>query len=106
MVETVKKKLGKEGLAIKPFQIKNHLWIFVNALIENPGFSSQTKEMLTTRTENLGSKFTLDAKFLKDLVAPKNRIVDSIMQWAKFKEQEMQAKKCKVHRDGKIKVSE
>lgn len=28
---------------VKPFQIKGHLWIFVNALIENPTFDSQTK---------------------------------------------------------------
>lgn len=28
---------------IKPFHIKNHLFIFVNALIENPRFDSQTK---------------------------------------------------------------
>jgi DNA gyrase B len=26
---------------VKPFMVKNHLWIFVNAQIENPAFDSQ-----------------------------------------------------------------
>jgi hypothetical protein len=34
---------------VKGHQIKNHLSVFVNALIENPAFDSQTKETLTTR---------------------------------------------------------
>lgn len=34
---------------VKGHQIKNHLAVFVNALIENPAFDSQTKETLTTR---------------------------------------------------------
>jgi DNA gyrase/topoisomerase IV subunit B len=28
--------------------VKNHLWVFINAAIENPAFDSQTKETLTT----------------------------------------------------------
>ena len=28
------------------FQVRNHLWVFINCLIENPAFDSQTKEML------------------------------------------------------------
>jgi DNA topoisomerase-2 len=37
---------------VKGHQIKNHLAVFVNALIENPAFDSQTKETFTTRCAN------------------------------------------------------
>lgn len=50
---------------VKPFQIKNHMWVFVNALIDNPTFDSQTKETLTTRSGSFGSKCELSAKFLE-----------------------------------------
>lgn len=42
LVDVVKKK-NKGGVAVKAHQVKNHMWIFVNALIENPTFDSQTK---------------------------------------------------------------
>jgi len=28
---------------VKPFQVKSHLWVFVNALVENPAFDSQAR---------------------------------------------------------------
>uniref|UniRef100_A0A915EL59 DNA topoisomerase 2 n=1 Tax=Ditylenchus dipsaci TaxID=166011 RepID=A0A915EL59_9BILA len=43
LIETVKKKIGKNSIAIKPFQIKNHMWIFVNSLIENPHLTHKPK---------------------------------------------------------------
>lgn len=50
---------------VKPFQIRNHMWVFVNALIDNPTFDSQTKETLTTRASSFGSKCELSDDFLK-----------------------------------------
>ncbi|TKR76099.1 hypothetical protein L596_017294 [Steinernema carpocapsae] len=47
LTEVVKKKTAKGGFKVKPFQVKNHMWVFVNALIENPTFDSQTKETMT-----------------------------------------------------------
>ncbi|KAK6039752.1 DNA gyrase/topoisomerase IV, A subunit [Cooperia oncophora] len=38
-----KKKVGKSTVNVKPFQVKNHMWVFVNCLIENPTFDSQYK---------------------------------------------------------------
>ena len=66
MMATVKRKTSKE-LSIKPFQIKNHLWIFVNCLIENPTFDSQTKENMTLRIKAFGSKCELNEKFIKQV---------------------------------------
>lgn len=54
-----------KAAAVKPPQIKNHMWIFVNALIENPTFDSQTKETLTLPASKFGSKPTLSEDFMK-----------------------------------------
>lgn len=45
IVEGVQEKIKKKDkdLTLKPFQIKAHLWVFINCLIENPAFDSQTK---------------------------------------------------------------
>lgn len=56
LVMPILKKKAKD-ITIKPFQIKNQLKVFVNCLIENPSFDSQTKETLTTTPSNFGSAF-------------------------------------------------
>jgi DNA topoisomerase II len=49
------------GVIVNAHPVKNHLWVFVNALIDNPAFDSQTKEKLTTKSARLGLKFFPDA---------------------------------------------
>lgn len=66
LIETLKKK-NKAGVQIKPFQIKNHLWVFINCLINNPTFDSQTKENMTLQQKNFGSKCTLSEKFITNV---------------------------------------
>ena len=44
LLEAAKKK-NKGGMDLKPFHIKGHMWVFVNCLIENPTFDSQTKAL-------------------------------------------------------------
>jgi DNA topoisomerase-2 len=104
LIETIKKKIGKDGVSIKPFQVKNHMWVFVNALIENPAFDSQTKETLNTMPKDFASKFKFSDKFLKE-VATNCGIIDSVISWVRFKEQEMQDKKCAVKKTSKLKVN-
>eukprot|EP00977_Amphora_coffeiformis_P007253 scaffold1573_cov173-Amphora_coffeaeformis.AAC.10 len=62
--------------------IKNHLFIFVNCLIENPAFDSQTKENLITKQSVFGSKCNLEADFLKKI--DKSDIPAAILQYARF----------------------
>ena len=69
---------------MKAFQIKNHLAVYVNALIVNPAFDSQTKENLTTKPSAFGSTAVLEEKFLKKV--EKSGIIDNIVTWAKFKQ--------------------
>ncbi|KAG5253909.1 DNA topoisomerase [Salix suchowensis] len=69
---------------IKAHNVKNYLWVFVNCLIDNPAFDSQTKETLTLRQSSFGSKCELSEDFLKKVA--KSEIVDNLLSWAKFKE--------------------
>jgi DNA topoisomerase II len=64
IIEIVKKK-NKAGAAVKPFQVKNHLWVFINCLIENPAFDSQTKENMTLQVSKFGSKCKVSEEFIK-----------------------------------------
>lgn len=64
LIDAVKKK-DKKGIPLKPFQAKNHLWLFVNSAVVNPTFDSQTKETLTLRQSAFGSKPTLGEDYLK-----------------------------------------
>ncbi len=42
---------------------RNHLWVFINCLIVNPTFDSQTKENMTLLQSKFGSKCALSPKF-------------------------------------------
>ena len=66
IAELVKKK-NKGGIVIKPHQIRNHMWIFINCLIVNPSFDSQTKENMTLAQNKFGSKCSLTPKFFTQL---------------------------------------
>ncbi|XP_041672335.1 DNA topoisomerase 2-alpha [Cheilinus undulatus] len=100
IIEVVKKK-NKAGVAVKPFQVKNHMWLFVNCLIENPTFDSQTKENMTLQQKSFGSTCPLGDKFIKQ--ATSCGIVESIMNWVKFKAQTQLNKKCSAVKHTKIK---
>lgn len=84
-IQDVIKKKNKGGTAIKPFQIKNHMWLFVNCLIVNPTFDSQTKENMTLQAKSFGSKCDFNDKFGN--AVQKCGIIESVLTWAKFKQQ-------------------
>ncbi|XP_058475519.1 DNA topoisomerase 2-beta isoform X1 [Solea solea] len=100
LIEVVKKK-NKAGVTVKPFQVKNHIWVFVNALIENPSFDSQTKENMSLQTKSFGSKCVMSEKFVK--AATNCGIVESILNWVRFKAQTQLNKKCSSVKYSKIK---
>ncbi|KAM6963798.1 DNA topoisomerase 2-alpha [Tautogolabrus adspersus] len=100
IIDVVKRK-NKAGVAVKPFQVKNHMWMFVNCLIENPTFDSQTKENMTLQQKTFGSTCPLGDKFIKQ--ATSCGIVESIMNWVKFKAQSQLNKKCSAVKHTKIK---
>ena len=83
LLEKIKKK-EKSCKNLKAPHVKNHLWVFVNALIENPAFDSQTKETLNTRASNFGSKYTASDACIKKVMS--SGVVEQILSWASFKQ--------------------
>ena len=57
---------------------------FINSVIINPAFSSQTKDTLTSKVDKFGSKYDPTPAFLKKLA--KCGIVEQVIELAKFKE--------------------
>ncbi|KAH8920847.1 type II DNA topoisomerase [Atractiella rhizophila] len=82
-IDKIVQKKNKGGAAVKGFQIKNHLWVFVNCLIENPAFDSQTKENMTLGQKKFGSKCELTEDFMKKVV--KSGVVENVLDWARHK---------------------
>ena len=71
-------------MEVKPHQVKQHLWIFVNALIVNPSFDTQTKETLTLKASSFGSTCELSEKFLKEVL--KTGVINHVVSFAKTRE--------------------
>ena len=70
--------------------VRQHLFIAVQALIDNPTFDSQMKEKLSTSQANFGSKSTLPKRILDKLVVSEDEggpgIVEEIVKSAEGKE--------------------
>lgn len=68
---------------VKPSDIQNHFFLFINATINNPRYNSQTKEKLETLPKNYGTELNIDDKTLKKII--NSEIVASIIEWAENK---------------------
>lgn len=55
-------------------QVKNHMWLFVNCLVENPTFDSQTKENMTLQQKSFGSTCPLSDKFIKQVLEEREQL--------------------------------
>lgn len=82
LMDIVKKK-NRGGAALKPHQIRNHIFLFINCQIVNPAFTSQTKEQLTTKASQFGSKCVVSDEFLKKVA--KTEAVNNILHFAQQK---------------------
>ena len=69
----------KKKVKVKPGLVKDHLAIFITSMIENPSFTSQTKETLTTKASAFGSSPKLSDDALKKVVT-KLAIVPKILE--------------------------
>lgn len=84
----------KHKVDVKPSELKNHFFIFINSTIVNPSFSSQTKEKLITEIKDFGYTYEVSDKFIKDIL--KSDIVNSILDWVA---QKKAADESKLARD-------
>jgi len=64
MIEYIKRK---KKVTVKAVTIKEQLMIFVNCMIENPAFDSQTKDYMNTPYNKFGSKFEITDKVIDKL---------------------------------------
>ena len=80
----------KKGHGLKANHLRNHIFVFINCLIENPTFSSQTKEQMTKKASAFGSKPQLSEKFLQKVA--KSEAIQNIMAFAEKKADKMLAK--------------
>jgi len=78
----IKKK--DKDLKITNTLLKDNLIFFINSIIVNPAFSSQTKDTLTTKVDRFGSKYEASETFLKKL--SKCGILEHAIELAKLKE--------------------
>ena len=91
-------------LDVRPGQIRNSTFVFVNALITNPSFDSQTKDALTTRVRDFGPvKFRprISDKFAKAIIKHSG-IVEEVLYFAKAKSQRKLQRKTGASKKNKI----
>jgi len=69
----------KKKVKVKPSLVKDALAVFIVSLIENPSFTSQTKETLTTKASAFGSSPKLSEDALKKVVT-KLSLVEKILE--------------------------
>jgi len=86
--------MKKHKVDIRPGELKNHMFLFLDSTIINPSFSSQTKEKLITEVKDFGSTFEVTNKLIQSII--KSEIVNSILDWI---QQKKSAEESKLQRD-------
>ncbi|KAJ3202300.1 DNA topoisomerase 2, partial [Dinochytrium kinnereticum] len=99
LVEAAKKKDKKGTMSIKPHIAKSHMAVFVNCLIENPSFDTQTKECMTLKMSSFGSKCVIGEDFMKKVM--RSGIIDNILASARAKSDQT-LKKTDGHKSSRI----
>jgi len=93
-----------KGTDIKASMIKHSMFVFINSLISNPSFDSQTKETLTTRHTKFGPpeyKPSINENFLKNVIKSCG-LIDEVLHYAKAKQNRQLAKKMVGTKSKKI----
>ena len=76
--------MKKHKKTIQENYIKNYMKIFINCIIEDPSFDSQSKERLITAQSKFGSKPVISDKFIKK-ICDNLDLVDKVLSFAEFK---------------------
>ena len=74
----------KKKVDVKPATIKEQLMLFLRCDVENPAFSSQTKDELTTTSANFGSACTVSDEFVEKVA--KMGVMDAACALTEVKE--------------------
>ena len=73
----------KHKVEVKPSELRQHLYLFINCTVINPAFSSQTKEKLITEPKDFGSQHEISEKLLKQVLG--SEIIQSVLDWIEKK---------------------
>jgi DNA topoisomerase-2 len=92
--------MKKHKVDVKPSELKQHIYLFLDSTIINPSFSSQTKEKLITEVKDFGSQFQISQKLIQSIL--KSEIVNSILDWI---QQKKSAEDSKLQRELNKKLS-
>ena len=71
-----------KNLNVRFSHVKDNITVFIDSIIEDPSFTSQTKEFLSNKVASFGSKCELSDKFIQTVT--KTGIVDEAVEFAKF----------------------
>jgi len=80
----IKEKHKDVASKIKPQYLKENMAVFVDCVVEDPSFSSQTKECLTTKVSDFKKRCDISDNFILSIA--KSGIVDDAIQMAQFKD--------------------
>jgi len=75
-----------KGVNVKSSLIRENLTVFIDCVIEDPAFSSQTKETLTTKSTLFGSECVIDDAFINEFI--ETGIIEDVVKYAQFRAQE------------------
>lgn len=103
LVDAISMKASKQagkGTEIRKTTVKNHLWVFIKCAIENPAFSSQTKEQMTLKANSFGSSCPLSSAFITE-VLEKTDIINAVVSEAQAKMTAQMDKSAKSSGRGK-----
>jgi DNA topoisomerase-2 len=82
--------LKKKKVTVREHYIKDNLMIFVNSIIVNPSFDSQTKTTLTTKVRDFGSECIVSQDFIEKLF--KSGLVERAIQLNQLKDDQVSKK--------------
>jgi len=87
IVKKVSEFIKKEhkDLTIKPANVKDFLHVYIDSVIEDPSFGSQSKETLKKKVSDFGSTCVIDDDFIKRLA--KTDLIKEVIKIAQFKEE-------------------
>ena len=73
----------KKKIRVKPVTIKEQLMLFINCVIENPTFDSQTKDFMNLPVKKFGSNCVVSDKFIEKIA--KMGVMDAAISLSEIK---------------------
>jgi DNA topoisomerase-2 len=78
--EKIKKKYK---IDVKPSELKNHMFLFIECTVVNSSFNAQTKEKLITESKQFGSAHIVSEKLIAQIF--ESEIIQSVLDWVERK---------------------